>query len=54
MFKKGFYCIPRLSCFITDVASHSVIITGGFGFSDGDSYHTTDKVSRYDEEGFVE
>jgi len=46
------------SCSITDVGSHSVIITGGFITTDGDgsmdSFHNTDRVTRYDEDGFVE
>jgi len=42
----------RMSCSITDVGSHSVIITGG-GFYDGEG-HNIDRVTRYDEDGFVE
>jgi len=37
------------TCSITDVGSHSIIITGGFYL-----YDTLDRVSRYDEDGFVE
>jgi len=40
------------SCSISDVGSHSVIITGGF-FYDGEA-HVIDTVTRYDEDGFVE
>ena len=48
------YSIPRSSCSITDVASHSVILTGGAFFLDGNNYDTTNKVSRYNEDGLVE
>ena len=42
----------RDSCSISDVGSHSVIITGGF-FYDGEA-NVIDTVTRYDEDGFVE
>ena len=50
---ESYHCIPRDSCSITDVGSHSVIITGGFSFYDGEG-HVFDRVSRYNEDGFVE
>merc|ERR1712013_735623 len=39
------------SCAITDVESHSVVIAGGLFVEGGIS--NSDKVARYDEEGFV-
>ena len=61
VYNKSYHFIPSASCSITDVGSHSIIITGGFinydddgNLMDFDSRYTTDRVTRYDEDGFVE
>ena len=48
---KSYKIFQRSSCAITDVESHSVVITGGLFVEDAIS--SSNKVARYDEGGFV-